>query len=102
MAGRDAEGLKALSTAVHDLELELLESFWELEQLRQRMKHSPASRFRRTLLVTCEDLLRNFSVFMMAEGVSIVWRAARIRCRLKGESVPLNFEKQEGCSSPLP
>jgi hypothetical protein len=101
VARRDAEWLKALSSAVHDLELELLESFWELEQLGKGVKHSPASRFRRTLLITCEDLLRRFSVFIMAEGVSIAWRAARIRSRLKDKSVPLNFERQEGSSLPL-
>jgi hypothetical protein len=37
----------------------------------------------------------------MAEGVSIAWRAARIRSPLKGESVSLKFEMREGRSVPL-
>ena len=37
----------------------------------------------------------------MDEGVSIAWRAARIRSRFIGETVPMNLEKQEGTSLPL-
>jgi hypothetical protein len=101
VARHDIESLKALSNAVHDLELELLESFWELDRLRKGVKHSPASRLRQTLFVTCEDLLRRFSILLMSEGVSIASRAARIRGRLKREPVPLNIDRQERSSLPL-
>jgi hypothetical protein len=48
---QDAESLNALSTAVHDLELELLESFWALDQLGKEVERSPASRLGQALLV---------------------------------------------------
>jgi hypothetical protein len=98
---KDAQQLEAVSTAVHDLELELLESFWVLNQLPRGVKPSPVSRLGRAFFVTCEELLRGVSVFLMAEGVSLAWTAARIRSRMKGEPVALDFANQRGRSSPL-
>jgi hypothetical protein len=37
----------------------------------------------------------------MSAGVRLAWQAARIRSRIKGGPVPLQFEKERECSSPL-
>jgi hypothetical protein len=98
---RDSEHLRAVSTAVHDLELELLESAWQLDQLAKGVKHSSVSRVRGAILQKCEVVLGGYSVFFMAWGVSLAWRAARIRSRLKGEPVYLDFEKTGDIPLPL-
>jgi hypothetical protein len=98
---KGSQQLEAVSTAVQDLEPELLESFWCLNQLTRGVKHSPVSRLGRAFFVTCEELLRGLSVFLMTEGVSLAWGAARIRSRMKGQPLPLDFENQRGRSSPL-
>jgi hypothetical protein len=98
---RDSQRLEAISTAVHDLELELLESFWELEQLAKGVKHPPGSQLGRRLLAMFEELARGYSVALMSAGVTLAWKAARIRSRIKGGPVPLEFEQRREFSSPL-
>jgi hypothetical protein len=98
---RDRQHLEAISTAVHDLELELLESFWELDQLSRGIKHLPGSRLGRKLLAGFEELARGYSVALMSAGVALAWKAARIRSRIKGGPVPLEFEQRRDFSSPL-
>jgi hypothetical protein len=98
---RDGQRLEAISTAVHDLELELLESFWELDQLAKGIKHSPKSQLGRRLLAMFEGLTRGYSVALMSAGVTLAWKAARIRSRIKGSPVPLEFEAFRENSSPL-
>jgi len=96
-----AQRLKAISTAVHDLELELLESFGSLNQSTKGMKRLPASRLGRVFLVKCDQLFHGYSVFLMASGVSLAWTAARIRFRLKGGK-PVRLDFQETAARRFP
>lgn len=98
---RDRQRLEAISTAVHDLELELLEAFWDLDQLTKGIKHPPGSRLGRKLLAMFEEMTRGYSVALMSAGVTLAWKAARIRSRIKGGPVPLEFEQRRDLSSPL-
>ena len=98
---RDRERLDALSTAVHDLELELVESFWELDQALRGTKPPPRSELGRRFLAGIERMARGYAVGLMSLGVSVAWRAARIRSRIRNWRVPLEFEKLRECSSPL-
>ncbi len=98
---RDRQRLEAISTAVHDLELELLESFWEVDQLSRGIKHSPKSQLGRRLLARFEELTRGYALALMSASVTLVWKAARLRSRIKGGPVPLEFEAFRENSSPL-
>src|SRR4051794_33835527 len=65
---RDVQRLKAISAAVNELEQELLEAFWELDELSKSMKRSAASRAGRAMLSIWEEFLRGYSLFMMGTG----------------------------------
>lgn len=91
---RDCKQLEAISTAVYDLELLVTESFWDLDQLAKGTKQPPKSQAARRLLSLFEQIARVFSVFMMSNGVSLAWQAARIRSQMKGVPVPLEFERE--------
>jgi hypothetical protein len=98
---RDREHLLAVSTVVHELELELLESFWELHQLSSGIKELPRSELSRRFLAVIERMTRGYAVGLMSLGVSVAWKAASIRSRIKGGPVPLEFERLRENSSPL-
>jgi hypothetical protein len=93
--------LESVAAAVHDLELEFLESSWELHQLKHGIKRSSSSRVTRAFLGKCEECLRGYSVFLMALGVTSARRAAYIRSRLSGKAVHLDFDKTKGITFPL-
>jgi hypothetical protein len=98
---RDRERLLAISATVHDLELELLESFWDLYQLSRRTKPKPRSQLTQRFLAGIERMTRGYAVGLMSLGVSVAWKAARIRSQIKGGPVPLEFEAFRENSSPL-
>ncbi len=98
---RDRERLLAISATVHELELELLESFWELHQALRDTKPPPTSRLTQRFLSVIEGMTRGYAVGLMSLGVSVAWKAARIRSRIKGGPVPLEFEAFRENSSPL-
>ena len=88
---RVRERLFAISAAVHELELELLESFWEMHQVSTGIKQPTGSRLSRTFLAAVERLTRGYAVALMSLGVSVAWKAAGIRSRIKGGPVRLGL-----------
>jgi hypothetical protein len=98
---RDRESLLAISATVHELELELLESFWEMHQASTGTKPPPRSVLSRRMLSAIERMTRGYAVGLMSLGVSVAWKAAGLRSRIKGGPVPLEFEAFRENSSPL-
>ncbi len=98
---RDRERLLAISATVHELELELLESFWELHQALRGIKPPPRSQLSQRVLSVIERMTRGYAVGMMSLGVTLSWKAAGIRSQIKGAPVRLDFEAFGENSSPL-
>jgi hypothetical protein len=98
---RDKERLEAITIAVHDLELLVIKSWWDLEQLSRGTKPPARSALSRRVLSVIERMIRSYAVYLMSLGVSLAWKAARIRSRIKGGPVPLEFEAFRENSSPL-
>src|SRR5258708_3305878 len=98
---KDRRWLEAISGTVHDLELELLEAYWELDQNGKANRSPVMSRYGRSIFGECKRIMLGCSIYFMRCGVSLAREAASIRSRLKAGRIAMKMENSEGVTFPL-